>query len=61
MRGSVDSALVDTVAPPHVGESIPLKENKISKNGIKFRAANGTPLQFTEKSISTVSTVTGAL
>ncbi len=46
---SVDSAAVDTVAPPQVGKSILLRENEISKNGIKFRAATGTPLQGTEK------------
>ena len=44
IKVSVDSATVDTVAPPHLGKSIPLKENEISKNGIKFRAANGTPI-----------------
>ena len=35
IKVSVGSAVVDTVAPPHMGKSIPLKENKISKNGIK--------------------------
>ena len=44
IKVSVDSAAVDTVAPPQVGRSIPLRENEISKKGIKFRAANGTPI-----------------
>ncbi len=44
IKVSVDSAAVETVAPPQVGKHIPLRENDISKNGIKFRAANGTPI-----------------
>ena len=41
---SVDSAAVDTVAPPSIARSILIKENDISRQGIKFRAANGTPI-----------------
>ena len=44
IKVSVDSAAVDTVAPPDVGKSIPIKENEISRKGINFRAANGTPI-----------------
>ena len=42
----MDSAAVDTVDPPAVGKHIPLQQNEISKKGIKFRAANGTPIAF---------------
>ena len=42
----MDSAAVDTVAPPSTAPSIPIKENDISKRGIKFRAANGTPINI---------------
>ena len=42
IKVSVDSAAVGTAAPPQVGKNFQLRENEISKNGIKLRAANGT-------------------
>ena len=44
IKVSVDSAAVNAVAPPSIAPSIPIKENQISKQGRRFRAANGTPI-----------------
>ena len=44
IKVSVESTVVDTVARPLIGKNVSLMENEISKSGIQFRAANGTPI-----------------
>ena len=41
---TVDSAAADWVCPPHVGKAFPLRKTKASESGMKYRAANGTPI-----------------
>ena len=41
----IDSGAVDNVVPKSVGDSFPIKPTSLSKQGVNYQAANGTPHQ----------------
>ena len=40
---TVDSGAIDSVIPRHIAKGVPIRETTASKNGLRYRAANGTP------------------
>ena len=41
----IDSGAVDNVIPKEVGNALPIKETSLSKMGVNYQAANGTPIK----------------
>ena len=41
----IDSGAVDNVVPKSVGDSFPIKPTTLSKQGVNYQAANGTPIK----------------
>ena len=41
---TVDSGAIDSVVPDTVAKGVPKRETNASRNGLKYRAANGTPI-----------------
>ena len=42
---SMDSGAIDSVAPPYVGQAFPIIETYASKNNIKYKGANDSPIE----------------
>ena len=42
IKATIDSGAVDTVGPRNAAQSVPVKEGKGSREGVVYRAANGT-------------------
>lgn len=42
---TMDSGAVDTVGPPSVAKNIPYKATEARRRSMKYKAANGTPIE----------------
>ena len=45
ISATLDSAAIETVGPPEIGNCFPLTETTASKNGINYSAANGSAIK----------------